>query len=402
MKKDILFIISTLRCGGAEHALVSLLNVFDYNKYNVDLLVLCEKGMFYKENIPKPVNIVRPDLSEKAILEPSINIMVKCLLTGHWKYIYIHIKRLLKNYFRTSEIKGNFWSNYWKDYQKYIIPLEKKYDVSIGYLEGLSNYYCIDKVYAKRKIGWMHTNYLDSNQNYEMDQIYFNQFDYMVTMSEPATDTLKKAFPELQKRIHTIHNILDEKEVLRLAKEKVEDVEKNKDGITIVSVGNILPAKGYDMAVEVCAKLIENGKNIKWYIVGREDQKDKINVLINKFHVEDSFILLGMKKNPYKYIEMADIYVQCSRFEGFSTTIREAKLLCKPIVATNCQGINDQIINGKNGKLVEGNVDSIYTGILEVINHEELRKSFEKTLKDNVKRSDDTKKELKKLYELIG
>ena len=68
MKKNILFIISTLRCGGAEHALVSLLNVFDYEKYNVDLLILCQEGMFYRKEIPEQVNVIQPDLSISAVL----------------------------------------------------------------------------------------------------------------------------------------------------------------------------------------------------------------------------------------------------------------------------------------------------------------------------------------------
>ena len=86
-KKDILFIISTLRCGGAEHALVSLLNVFDYTKYNVDLLILCENGMFYKEDVPGNVNMVEPDLSVRGVLEPTSQNMLKCLKAGRWNLL---------------------------------------------------------------------------------------------------------------------------------------------------------------------------------------------------------------------------------------------------------------------------------------------------------------------------
>lgn len=402
MKKDILFIISTLRCGGAEHALVSLLNVLDYKKYNVDLMILCREGMFYRNAIPEQVNVIEPDLSISAVLEPTMKNMLHCLKKCELTYIWMHTKRIIGRILNNKGVQGNIWSNYWKKYGRYVHCLEKEYDASIGYLEGLSNYFCIDKVSAKCKIGWIHTNYTDSAQNKKMDQEYFPKFDYMVTMSEPASETLKREFPEISNQIHTIHNILDKKEVMHLAQEYVEEIEKKDEEIVLVSVGNILPAKGYDMAVEACKKLVQSGAKIKWYIVGREDQAETIKKKIEEYNLKETFILLGMKKNPYKYMNISDIYVQCSRYEGFSTTIREAKMLCKPIVATDCQGINDQIENGINGTLVDMNAESICQGILELVNDKKIMEEYTTKLMEDSKNENDMNIELKKLYDLIG
>ena len=402
MKKKVLFVISTLRCGGAEHALISLLNVLDYDRYDVDLLVLCQTGMFYRDNIPKQVHFIEPELSVRAVLEPNMDNMKECLKTGHWKYIVMHIKRLIKKKIKPMTVKTNFWSEYWKRYNKYVHPLKTEYDTAIGYLEGLSNYFCIDKVDAKCKIGWMHTNYLDSKQNYEMDKKYFSKFDKMITMSEPASETLRKAFPEISNKIYTMHNVLDEKEVRKLSLEKVDDIEKKDNEVVIVSVGNVLPVKGYDIAVEACSKLVEQGKNIKWYVIGRKDQPEKIEEMIKAFHLEEHFFLTGMRKNPYKYMKMADIYVQCSRYEGFSTTIREAKLLCKPIVATDCQGINDQIVSGTNGTLVTCDADAFFREILELIEQKDILQRYVDALEVDAQNATETKKDLNKLYELMG
>lgn len=402
MKKNILFIISTLRCGGAEHALVSLLNVFDYEKYNVDLLILCQEGMFYRKEIPEQVNVIQPDLSISAVLEPTPQNMLKCLKSRRLIYVWMHIKRIIDKMLHRKDIQNNFWSNYWEKYGQYVHPLKKEYDASIGYLEGLANYFCIDKVNAKCKIGWMHTNYADSAQNKKMDEKYFPQFNYMVTMSEPATKTLKKEFPEISDQIYTIHNILDKKEVIHLAHESVEEIKKEDEEVILVSVGNVLPAKGYDMAVEACEKLVHSGLKVKWYVVGRKDKEELINEKIKNYSLQDKFIMLGMKKNPYKYMNAADIYVQCSRYEGFSTTIREAKMLCKPIVATDCQGINDQIENGINGTLVGMNAESICQGILKLANNKKIMEAYTTKLMEDSKNETDMNVELKKLYDLIG
>lgn len=57
MKKDILFVIPSLGVGGAEKALVNLLNIMDYDKYNVDLFIFEHNTVFMKF-VPEQVNIL--------------------------------------------------------------------------------------------------------------------------------------------------------------------------------------------------------------------------------------------------------------------------------------------------------------------------------------------------------
>ncbi len=66
----------------------------------------------------------------------------------------------------------------------------------------------------------------------------------------------------------------------------------------------------------------------------------------------DSVILLGKKENPYPYIKACDIYVQPSRYEGKSVTVREAQMLCKPVVVTAYPTAASQIIDGVDGVIV--------------------------------------------------
>ena len=57
--KNILFVIPTMRMGGAEKSLVTLLNCMDRKKYKIDLL-LFETGGVLQDDIPKDVSIIRP------------------------------------------------------------------------------------------------------------------------------------------------------------------------------------------------------------------------------------------------------------------------------------------------------------------------------------------------------
>ena len=55
--KKILFVMPSLDSGGAEKSLVNLLNIIDYKKYNIDLLLLKQEGLFLNQ-IPKEVNLL--------------------------------------------------------------------------------------------------------------------------------------------------------------------------------------------------------------------------------------------------------------------------------------------------------------------------------------------------------
>ena len=56
--KKVLFVIRELGIGGTENSLVSLLNLIDYTKYSVDVMVHDDMG-YYRQFIPKEVNVIR-------------------------------------------------------------------------------------------------------------------------------------------------------------------------------------------------------------------------------------------------------------------------------------------------------------------------------------------------------
>ena len=68
--------------------------------------------------------------------------------------------------------------------------------------------------------------------------------------------------------------------------------------------------------------------------------------------MENHVIILGKKSNPYPYIKACDIYVQPSRYEGNSVTVREAQILCKPVVVTDYSTVRNQVRNGEDGVIV--------------------------------------------------
>ena len=172
-------------------------------------------------------------------------------------------------------------------------------------------------------------------------------------------------------------------------------LENNEE---LISVYEQFHQKGFEIAIKGAAILVEKGYDIKWYVLGEGEERKALEQLIKENNLTANFILLGIKENPYPYINNATIYVQPSRFEGKSLAIDEAKILHKPILTANFTSAKDQIESGINGLIVPLNEQSIADGIIELIEKQELRNTFTSNLK---KHHNGTESEIKKLYQII-
>lgn len=394
MKKNILFIIPGLGAGGGEKSLINLLTQIDFNKYNVDLFLLNHEGLFM-DFIPNEVNVL--DIKENLIifnkdLKESI---LKYLSKGKISLAYNRLMFCLVNRFNKNVGIAEQYS--FKYLKKAIGAIDKKYDVAIGYLEKTSNYICIDCVQADKKIGWIHTDYSKLNLDKNFDKKYFEKCNYIITVSEECKNSLINNFNELKDKIKIIKNIVSPTIINKMAQENV-DIYIDKKETIIVSVGRLSYEKGFDIAINACKILVDNSLKVRWYLVGEGNERNKLEKLITEKKLEDNFILLGTQSNPYKYINMADIYVQPSRFEGKSIAMDEAKILYKPIVATNFSTVRDQINDKDNGIITEMNEESLAKGIITLINNLNLKIKIETNLK-NINLA--TESEVLNLYELL-
>ncbi|MGG0729865.1 glycosyltransferase [Bacillus paramycoides] len=392
MKKDVLFVINNLNCGGAEKSLISLLHTMDYSRYNVDLFLFKHEGLFFNK-IPKHVNILDEPAEYQYFDMPIKAATIKCLRQGR---LDIAFSRICAGYiFKSEKNKARCEQRVWRYLSKSLQTINKKYDVAIGYLEKNPVYFCIEKVKADKKIGFIHTDYDKLGMDSKIDMGYFHSLNHIVTVSEECANVLRERFPIYNDKIGVIHNVVSPSTINKMSQEKV-DIEHK--GIKLVSVGRLSSEKGFDLAIEACKNLIGNGYDIKWYIIGEGKDRDKFKKMIEENELQDHFLLLGLKENPYPYIRVADIYVQPSRFEGKSIAIDEAKILHKPIVVTNFSTAKDQIDNEENGIIVDMDAHSLSEGIKKLIHHEELRNKLIHNLSDEKL---GTESEITKLYTLF-
>ncbi|AGK52661.1 glycosyltransferase [Bacillus sp. 1NLA3E] len=390
--KKILFVIDSLNSGGAEKSLLSLLTLFDYEKYQVDILMLSVEGL-YLPLLPEQVNIVDvPDYikkQKKGIKHLIINKQFKQLSSR------LRTSLSLRNPIKNRKMHSA--QIIWKNLSKRIDIVNNEYDCAIAYSQGVPTYFVAEKVIAKKKYCWVNTDYKVASYNKKFDKRYYDQFDKVIAVSDYNREVFIKEMPSAGRKTLVIYDIISPTIIKSLALEE-SSFKDNYNGLRILTIGRLVDVKGYDLAIEACKRLKEEGYKFKWYVLGEGEKKATYENMVRKYGLQDTFIFLGVHHNPYPYIRNCDIYVQPSRYEGYGLAIAEAKILEKPVVATNFTVVYNQLKENENGVIVNMNPNSIYEGIKKIIEDKDLRNKIYNNLRSEKK---GTEEELLKVYSLL-
>lgn len=352
MSKPRVFIgMHYLEIGGAETSLIGLLNAFDYDKVDVDLFLYSHRGELMRF-IPSQTNLL-PEIKEYAMIEAPIKEALKNLSLSV-VYGRYRAKRAHKIYQERNNPKdGNAIYGY---IGKYVTPhlphiSDKTYDLAISFLT--PHDIILDKVKAKKKICWIHTDYTKVDVDTKLEFPVWNAYDNIISISPSVTDSFCSIFPKLRGKIIEIENILPKKMILTQAEEYIPK-EFDCENFNIVSIGRFTYPKNFDNIPDICSTIIRNSgmNNIRWYIIGYGGDEELIRRKIHEAEMEEYVILLGKRSNPYPYIKNCDLYIQPSRYEGKCVTVCEAQMLGKPIIITDYPTSKSQIDNGTDGIIV--------------------------------------------------
>ena len=395
MRKSILFVIDSLHCAGAEKSLTTLLSLLDYSKYDVDLQLFGYGGDLEKV-LPKEVNLLEPLIYTNFTEMPVKNSLIYSIKNMNVDMFISRIKYSMK-------IRKNDYSNaqkarvYWQSCSKCIYNSNKKYDITIAYAQGVPTFYVAEKVNAAKKFAWVNVSYKLEEKDRIFQEKYYDKYNKIVAVSDSAKEIFLQTFPKYKNNIEIIYDINSYKIINKMA-QNGSSYDDGYNGIRILTIGRLANQKGYDYALKACKILNEKNIDFKWYVLGKGPLRNEIEEYIKKNNLEDRFILLGVKPNPYPYIKDCDIYVQTSRFEGFGLAIAEARMLNKPVVTTRFDAVYNQMVHGKNGLVVDMNGKAISDGIIELMNNKDLKNNIINYLEHEKKGNEE---ELEKFYKLI-
>lgn len=355
MKKKILFLIESFAGGGVEKVFIDLINNMDISKYDITVMSIWDYGV--------RKNDLRKDVKYKSIF-PNIK----------------GISRVFHNFVEKSD--GSLL---------YKLGIREKYDIEIAFIEGRAT-----KIIGasnnpnSRKIAWVHIDLSQGHwtsrvfrESLEREKDCYKKFNDIVFVSNSAKEGFKNLFGDDFDNLQVKYNPIIAEDIVKKAEEEVNDIEKPKDKMLLVTSGRLVSQKGYESLLEACNKLNKDSIKHELWILGEGWDRPKLEELMNKYSLSN-VKLLGFKENPYKYIKQGDLFVCSSKNEGFSLVIAEAMILGLPVISTNCSGPNELLNFGEYGYMVENNDEALYKGLKEIINDDKKLQYYKKKSSERV------------------
>ena len=147
---------------------------------------------------------------------------------------------------------------------------------------------------------------------------------------------------------------------------------------SIITIGNVNPAKGIQYFIEMACLLNKQFENLRFCIVGpifrqQENYSQKLRVMINKSKTKN-ISFRGWVKDIRPILKAAHIYVCSSVHEASPTSVWEAMAMGKPIVATDVGDVARFITDGENGFVVPPRNSKALADKVEILLKDEKRR----------------------------
>ncbi|KGF72369.1 hypothetical protein DO97_09145 [Neosynechococcus sphagnicola sy1] len=163
--------------------------------------------------------------------------------------------------------------------------------------------------------------------------------------------TVKQYFPpRLQSRIRVIPNPVLAPRIDAGSGKFHRDAPS---GRSLIAMGRLGPEKGYDLLLQAFAQVCDRHPEWTLKILGEGSLRGDLEALGDRLGIGEQVHFLGLVKQPYGWLQQADVFVMASRYEGFPNALCEAMACGLAVIATDCPSGPRAIIRpGVDGILV--------------------------------------------------
>ena len=308
-KAKILFLAPSMRIGGAERFLVTLVKHIDRERFVSELALVRKEGLLLAE-LPEDVNVidlkckrVRYSLQKIVLLIRQKRPALVFSTLGH-----LNLVLLVCRFFAPSGIK---------------FVIRETNIPSINFQQSA----------FPRLLPFLY-------------RLLYGRADKIVCQSDDMREDLIGTFGVSRGKTVVINNPVDVDAIKRCSNDAGRLFEQGK--VNLVAVGKLKYQKGFDLLIEAISHIKK--KEVHLTILGEGSEMDNLERLKRDLGLSEQVTLKGLVDNPYPYMFQADLFVLSSRFEGFPNVVLEAMACETPVVAFECPGgINEIIEDGVNG-----------------------------------------------------
>lgn len=374
----ILIVNNNMHIGGVQKALVSLLWSI-HGQHQVTLLLLWPEGPLMAQ-IPPDVRVLTAD-SPYRYLGMTRN-DTRNLRDRMGRAFFGGVSRILG---RSAAVR-------------LMSPWQKpvgEFDVAISYLHnggdrvfyGGCNEFVLNHVQAKRKMTFLHCDYLLCGADTPKNREQYGNFDAIAACSRGCAESFCQANPHLADRVQVVENCHRFDRIVADAGRS--PVCRDDDRIRIVTVARLGREKGVPRAAEAIAMLGDLGKTLHLHIVGDGVERQRLDEIIREKDLDTTVTLHGELENPYGWIRGADLMLIPSVSEAAPLVIGEAACLGTPILTTRTSSAKEMVEDTGLGWVCDNSVEGIRDGLERLLREPEClrekRRELESRSWDNAR-----------------
>ncbi len=191
-----------------------------------------------------------------------------------------------------------------------------------------------------------------------------------------AQSLRQRLFSPVAKRAHVISNALAPQELI--ITESREHVRQKlgiaPDSLVVGLMGRLSPEKGHDLFLHALATARTQGAHLHALLVGGGQEKENLQHLVKKLHLEDFCTFTGHVQDTANYYQAMDIQVMPSTTEGMPNAALEGMYMGLPLIATSVGGIPEVVIHEETGILFpSGDAKALERALLRLAHNPETR-----------------------------
>lgn len=347
MKKKILFLINTLRDGGAEKILVDIVNHLDPNKYDIEVRLIYTRGVYFDRL--------------------NSNIKLSFITGKPGTFWATQVSRLLPRL--SSELLHHLF-------------IQDTYDIEVAFLEGYATKIVAGAPKETKKLAWVHCDVTKTEWItgvYKTDEGFSNcyrKIDETICVSESVKEAFIERFGVVTK-LTVKYNPVDDRKIRELSCEEIQ-LHPQQDAVALVSIGRMTYPKRFIRLLAAVNNLLKQGYRIELWLLGDGEERKDLENFVQEQGIQDAVTFTGYLKNPYPYIRQADLYVCSSIYEGFSTAATEALVLGTPVLTTDVSGMREMLGDSEFGFITENDDTDFEKGLKEMLDNPLLIEHYRK------------------------
>lgn len=207
---------------------------------------------------------------------------------------------------------------------------------------------------------------------YPVEKYLSKYTDTLITINKEDYELAKRKFKKCR-NIEYVPGVGIDEEKFNFSMTKKEKLELRKslglkeNDFVLIYPAEISKRKRHIWLINTISPLLKKNKNMHLLLPGSDSLNGKAHILTDNLNLAKQIHFLGYRTDIPKILKISDLAISSAKQEGLPVNIMEAMYVGLPIVATDCRGNRDLVVDGVNGYIVEMNDCNTYLERVQAI-----------------------------------